>query len=233
MTRRVVVAILIVLIAVIFGRVYLGFSRFSLKRAEIVGALEQEQLAKVTDKLKLYTGRNLVNLDISRVARDLRESFPWIYNLSVSKRFPDSLKVEVSTWKPVAIVEMGNDYLIDDSGKRIAPCPESNCPVLPRIKGVGDSYSQSSAQGERISFALDMINRIKNARAEPVLVEFVGDTSIKIDLSCGSTLEFLLKNALDSLDWLVTNWGAGEQGLCKYNWVLVMRRGKVVIKRGA
>lgn len=232
MTRRIIIALLLIVIVGVLGKAYLSSDEFSLERFEIVGALEQEQLAKMTNKLKLYQGRNLVSMDLSELARDLLESFPWIYELSISKRLPNALKVEVSTWKPVAIIQMGNSYVIDGTGKRVAPCLDSGCPALPKIRGIGDSYFSSSVQSERISLALELMDKFKSASLQPLLVEFVGDTTVKVELSCGSTFEFLIKNALDSLEWLLFDWGASEQGLCRYGWVLVMSRGKVVIKRG-
>jgi len=232
MRGRVVAVLLVILMGVVLVKLYLGSQIFSLSQARIIGRLDSERYEQVADKLRLYRGRNLVSLDLSELARDIRESFPWVKNLSLSKRLPNVLDIEILMWEPAAVLDIGREYYVDSSGSRLSPCVGGDSPELPRIQGLDGGRSEPGVQMDQIRFALDLIGRVRDAGVQPTSIEFTGDSVVKVELSCGSILEFVVENAFDSIDWLVSEWGTGEKGLCRYGWAYVVRQGKVIVKRG-
>ena len=230
MRGRMIVALLIALAGIVLLKLYLGSHLFSLKQARIIGELSPERREQIAEKIKLYKGRNLISLDLAELARDMRESFPWIKNLSMTKRLPDVLEIELLTWEPVAVIDIGKQYCVDSSGSRVSPCTATDAEGLPRIYGLDHDGPGMKLRLEQVRFALDLIKRVQDAGVQPLSAAFSGDSIVRVELRCGSTLEFAVENALDSIDWLVGEWGSGEEGLCRYGWVYVVKPGKMIVK---
>ena len=231
MRRQVVTAALMILAAVVLVKVYLESPAFELKRVRIVGDLSDSQYRQLVEKLKLYKGRNLVDLRLNDLSRDLLESFPWIQDLAIRKRLPDVLEISIETWAPFAVLDVGDRYLVDRSGRKLAPLSDGDSRDLPVVR-IRPAVERGGIRSDRLRFALELVDRMRAAGVSPKLVEFVGKHAVKIELACGSVLEFSTKNAFECLDWLVNEWGRGESNLCRYGWVFVVRQGKFVIKRG-
>lgn len=74
---------------------------------------------RLSNKLR---GKNIFSVDLKRLHREIRAIFPQVYDLSVERRFPDSIHVNAKRRDPFAQVmaEDGNYLMIDDEGVIIA-----------------------------------------------------------------------------------------------------------------
>ena len=70
-------------------------------RADIENAIEQVNLG------------NFFNLDVNDVQEKVAK-LPWVYSVSVRKKWPDELKIYVVDQKPIA--HWNGDFLINENG---------------------------------------------------------------------------------------------------------------------
>lgn len=99
---------------------FLGGSLFSLERFDVSGN-ERARTADILAALAPWRGRNLVTLNLSKVADRLSEN-PWVDRVTLAKRFPDGLAVRIVERRPVALLsEDGRLSSVDARGRPIAP----------------------------------------------------------------------------------------------------------------
>ncbi|REJ74322.1 MAG: hypothetical protein DWQ36_23120 [Acidobacteria bacterium] len=96
--------------------------RFALAHLEIeLGPGVRREV--VEQRLGGWVGSNLFTLDLESVRARLAED-PWIGEISLHKRLPDRLVVQVAERRPVAVWELsslGEAYFVDEEGRTIAP----------------------------------------------------------------------------------------------------------------
>lgn len=88
---------------------------FSLKEVKISGSkhLSLEEALRLG---RLRRGENLLVIDIEEICQNL-QGHPWVAEVSVQKGLPDTLHIRIRDRKPVAAVEIGNDfYFLDEKG---------------------------------------------------------------------------------------------------------------------
>jgi len=105
---------------------------------------------------------NLLLLDI-RALKDQIESHRWIKEARLRKVFPSSLKVELSEREPVALLKLGEGYLmIDEEGvglARLAAREDVNLPLLLDNSIFQDRYREKIALAWRCLSDLDQEQR--------------------------------------------------------------------------
>jgi cell division protein FtsQ len=98
----------------------LGGSLVSLERFDVSGN-ERARTADILAALAPWRGRNLVTLNLSKVADRLAEN-AWVDRVTLAKRFPDGLAVRIVERRPVALVsDDGRLSWLDARGRPIAP----------------------------------------------------------------------------------------------------------------
>ena len=83
-------------------RAFSAGSLFALDRFQVSGN-ERARTADILAALGALAGRNLVTLGLLRIADRLAEN-PWVDRVTLAKRFPDGLAVQVVERRPVALV---------------------------------------------------------------------------------------------------------------------------------
>jgi cell division septal protein FtsQ len=123
----------------------------ALSRFEIAGshrARTRELLAAVSPD----RGRNLLTLNLARVAAAL-EKVAWVDRVTVSKEFPDALKISLVERVPIALRRAGGRlYWLDRTGVVVAPYD-------PREEA-GD-YPVITAPDEQLPAAAELLRRIQ------------------------------------------------------------------------
>jgi cell division protein FtsQ len=104
---------------------------FALKTLTITGAARAEQpdLQKLGG---LFPGQNLWQLDVDAVRKSLA-AHPWVKSVEVERHFPSTVSVKISEHHPVAMVALGELYLLDEDGepfKRVVPADDLDLPLV-------------------------------------------------------------------------------------------------------
>jgi cell division septal protein FtsQ len=99
---------------------YLGGPALSISRFEI-GGCRRARTRDLLAVLSPYRGRNLATLNLAPISAGL-EKVAWIDRVTVSKEFPDALKITIAEKTPVALRREGGAlFWLDADGRVVAP----------------------------------------------------------------------------------------------------------------
>lgn len=105
--------------------------------------------------LGIRAGENLLVADLGS-AHDRLLSHPWIREVSIARRFPQGLDIAVVERQPVALVDLGHLYLLDERGevfKRALPGDPLDLPVITGLPR-GDWADRPEEARQRLDEAL-------------------------------------------------------------------------------
>lgn len=108
--------------------------RFALRAVRVIGntRVTDAQIAKLGG---LVMGQNLFALELGGVERSLA-THPWIKSVSVRRSVPDELTVQIVENVPVALIALGDLYLVDLDGEPFKRAQPSEVMDLPLITGI-------------------------------------------------------------------------------------------------
>ncbi len=82
-------------------------------------------------------GQNLFALDALAVERLIVANHPWVKTARANRHFPQTLEVQITEHRPVAMVSLGDLYLLDEDGepfKRVQPSDALDLPIVTGIE---------------------------------------------------------------------------------------------------
>ena len=143
--------------AAVWGHEYaLTSPRFALSTLHFEG-LQHASETDLTRLSGLTPGQNLFTADPSTVER-LLETHPWVQHVEVMRQLPDTVHVLVNEHVPVALVTLGDLYLVDSQGhafKKVEPKDQVDLPLLTGVDR--EAYVRDpmkAAEGFREALAL-------------------------------------------------------------------------------
>lgn len=164
---------------------------------------------RVLTKLR---GKNIFEVDLKRLHREIRSLFPQIYDLSVERRFPDTIHINAKRRDPFAQVMAVQNYLIiDDEGVVIAidRKPAEKYPLIIHAH----TEKQKISMGARlvtpeVKAAIAVIKAFYNNNhlSKYPISDVDVDNLTKITFKIGPLLEIILDNedVASQLDMLVS-----------------------------
>jgi cell division protein FtsQ len=108
--------------------------RFGLQQIRVVGNARVTD-AQVTKLGGLVLGSNLIAMDVGSVERAL-SSHPWVKSVSAHRTLPDRLTVELVEHEPVALIALGDLYLVNADGQPFKRAQAGEGMDLPLLTGV-------------------------------------------------------------------------------------------------
>jgi len=140
-------------------------TRFAVKQIEVTGAVHTPKAA-IDAITRRYVGINFFKIDLGRVQRDFG-SLAWIQRISIEKKIPDTLRINVVERTPVAIVRDHEGWLqyVDGSGVVLAE-------LSPSI-GDDDLPLIADASGSELARTVHFVRDLKSA--DPTLYSRVGE----------------------------------------------------------
>lgn len=115
-----------------------GTSRFDVASIEVEGTRATTP-DRVRQALAAYVGRNLLEIDLNRVAADAQGD-PWVAGASVNRVLPHTLALAVRERVPGALALLrGTLHLVDDTGFVMGPAGPGFAYDLPVLTGL-DRY---------------------------------------------------------------------------------------------
>ncbi len=117
----------------------IGRAGYSVQRIEVVGARRIDRL-KVYDIALEQKDRSMAAFDIEEVRRELMAN-GWVADARVSRRLPDTLRIDLVERAPVAVWQQRGRYvLMDGQGDLLPDVDAASVPGLPVL--VGDAPHQ-------------------------------------------------------------------------------------------
>lgn len=164
---------------------------------------------RLSNKLR---GKNIFSVDLKRLHREIRSIFPQVYDLSVERRFPDSIHVNAKRRDPFAqVMAAGNYLIIDDEGVIIAfaqkPVEKHPLVIHAHVEKQKIALGARLASPE-IKAAIAVIKTFynNNTISKYPITDVDVDNLTKISFKIGPYLEIILDNEDVSakLDMLVS-----------------------------
>jgi len=161
------------------------FSLKDTKNINIVG-LKRLQPDLVLELAKLGPGANLLALKPTRVEQAL-ETHPWIARATLTRKWPQRLELRIQERDPMALVQAGELYYVDQKGKLFKPLSPGDPHDFPVITGLPREFFSSGegALPETMARISALMNLLKAAQP-PLNLENVSE--IHVDRERGLTL---------------------------------------------
>jgi cell division protein FtsQ len=132
--------------------------RFALKDVEVKGQAEATDVELV--RLATVTlGRNLFAMDVRAMERAI-SAHPWVKSVSVTRHLPARLTIEVTEHRAVALLSMGELYLVNEEAEPFKRARAGDGFDLPLVTGLDrDAFAQDKAEAlGRLRAALALID---------------------------------------------------------------------------
>jgi cell division protein FtsQ len=94
--------------------------------------LPQKEIVK---QAGVHKGMNILAVNLSRV-RERLIAHPWIAEAGVSREIPSELNIRIKEHIPLAVVDVGQKFLINHSGKIFKAWDDSDPATLPVVSGL-------------------------------------------------------------------------------------------------
>jgi cell division protein FtsQ len=135
---------------------------------------------------RLREGMRILDIKPSQAEKAVLSNC-WIRRAHVSRRFPDKVIVSVEEREPIALVNVGRIYYIDNEGVEMPLFPATYSD-LPVVSGVGDSTNRriSNVSLQRIKALISGANGVNSSLIKKVS---------QIDFSKGPTARLKLENS--------------------------------------
>ena len=132
-------------------------ARFAVRHIEVEGAVHTPQAALELATSR-FVGRNLFQIDIDRMQRDLGR-LGWVRSIHVEKSLPDTLRIRITEREPVALVRTSDRLLyVDVEGAAFAELsPAAGDDDLPLI---------CDAQGPELIRSVKLLNALRQSDRE-------------------------------------------------------------------
>jgi cell division protein FtsQ len=172
--------------AFIFGYDYLTqCDYFEAARIDISGN-RRLNTETVLDRARIRTGDNILAVNLHLVRQRLLAD-PWIAEASVSRELPDTLEIRVTEQKPLAILDLGRKFLLNERGEVFKELDAEQPTALPLVTGLEFSDLKLAGADQSLAFAAVMeVLRLGSRPDSALPLSSIG--RIAVDRQLGLTL---------------------------------------------
>jgi cell division protein FtsQ len=168
-------------------------SHFALSGITVTGQVE----ATDVELLKLggvQLGQNLIAMDLKATEKAIA-THPWVKSVRVTRRFPSRLTVEVEEHRAVAMLSLGDLYLVNEEAEPFKRIKAGDGFDVPLITGVDrDLFAQPRADGSSpLRSALALLEAYQaqpEAKAQPVSEVNLHPEGVTVVTTNGQAIEF-------------------------------------------
>lgn len=167
--RRVTVTVISLLISFSFW--YFIDSFFSVKTIVIEGLKKNEALVGLND----FASQSLIVLSEKKVEKDVKAKNPQVKTVSLQKIYPQTIKIRLNLYEPVAAVTANYGYFyLSEDGRILGKNREknTNLPVINYYQKI-DYYSYPVGDWIRYKDILIALNFLKNPFIEEAKVDSI------------------------------------------------------------
>lgn len=148
-------AVLLVVGGFFVTQLLLASDLFRVEQVEVQGngRLSKGQVVALSD---LEIGINTFNLDIGLIGRKIEEN-PWVESARVQRIFPRQVLINIEERKPVAIVNLGYLYYLDQHGEIFKVLDAADSLDYPIVTG----FNYAKAQAHNTEYAQQLRQVVK------------------------------------------------------------------------
>ncbi len=142
-------------------KVLLETTPFPVRQVEVRGLqrLTRDEIVALTG---LTPGQNLLTLHLGKVGRQVAAD-PWVASVRVQRFFPGTVAISITERKPVAVVNLGLLYYLDDQGEPFKPLSFGDTLDLPVVTGLSEEQLEGDPEGTRAALksACDLLAALR------------------------------------------------------------------------
>jgi cell division protein FtsQ len=160
--------------------------------------------AEVAAQAQVGTGVNIFAVNLSLTRKRLL-AHPWIAEAEVSRQIPSGIRIRIHEHQPLAIVELGHRFLIDENGTLFKEWDSSDPADLPLISGlelsdvagIGNPVTHQAARDGDVGVVtrpspFEAVMRVLKLGADPGSILPNGlIQQIQVDRELGLTLQIM------------------------------------------
>lgn len=167
--------------------------RFALSEVQLQGA-ERVTEAEVRRLGGVLPGQNVLALDITELERAVARH-PWVKKVTVRRRLPQTLLVTVAEHEPVAMVSLGELYLVGVDGvpfKRLAAQDQADVPLVTGLEreALAERSEQAVARLKQGLEVADAYSRSLAAKGHPLSELALTSSGVSLVTTSGQRLDF-------------------------------------------
>ncbi len=140
-------------------------AQFALKVVTFQG-LRRAQQADLLRLAGVGAGQNLLGLDSQAIERAIA-AHPWVEQVRVARRFPDSLSIAIKEHEPAALVALGDLYLVDSDGRPFKKIEREDPADLPLVTGLAREQFVEAPEQSRLRLGQMLAVAKAYARSDP------------------------------------------------------------------
>lgn len=130
---------------------YLAVQRIPVQRISVTGDLEHTRAEEVQAMVQPALAGGFLNADLQRIRAEL-EALPWIYRVSVRRKWPNALDIHVSEQLPIA--RWGADGFLNHEGEVFRSGNSEQWQALPLLRGPEGTAGALVANYQRLQDTL-------------------------------------------------------------------------------
>lgn len=136
------------------------------ERCEIRGKLKHLTRDEILRLAGLRGGESIFSLNIRRMGENISQN-PWVAHLRIRRYLPGTLILEVQERVPVAVVNLGYLYYLDQQGEIFKPLTAGEPMDFPIVTGIAESdlRQERAAVEERLRAVLTILGELGKSGA--------------------------------------------------------------------
>lgn len=151
---------------------------------------------QILDVASVEMGANMILTPSEQIAQRLYDGLPYIHEVKVQKRFPTTIRLEITECQPVAVITgAASAWLVDANGKLLEPADETMKQEYPNVTGLELLEPQQGTQAattDENKGKLTALVSLTQALSDCALMEGV----TAIDVSSGTEIQMVYQGRL-------------------------------------
>lgn len=156
--------LIIMSFALMAGHDFLTRCRYFSATAIQINGLNRLTASEVLNQADIEKGVNIMAVNLPLTRKRLM-AHPWIADVSVRRRLPDALELSVIEQIPLAVVDLGRKFVINQQGDIFKKAESTDLKNFPIISGV--SYSDLNLSGQPAGPTISSVLAILKLGNEP------------------------------------------------------------------
>ena len=170
----------------IFGYDFLTQCDYFRANSIIVKGTNRLSENQIINYVSINDGTNIFSVNLSATRKKLL-AHPWIDDAEVRRELPDGINIRIKEHKPLAIIDVGRKFLINDHGVIFKELAASDLADLPIVIGLEFSDLDVSGKFRNIPFNAVM-DVLRLGRKEGSIIPNRLLKAIRVDREIGITL---------------------------------------------
>jgi cell division protein FtsQ len=172
--------------ALIFGYDYLTQCAYFEARQIRVSGNQRLAPDQILSRARLKTGVNILSVNLYLVRQRLLAE-PWIAEAQVSRDLPDTMEIRITEQRPLAILDLGRKFLLNDRGEVFMELDQKTPLALPLVTGL--QFSDLHLDGGTGSRAFASVMEVLKLGLRPdSALPLAAVSHIQVDRQLGLTI---------------------------------------------